>query len=250
MALPSAAEFYDSAAVTYLQQGDVLAEVPLLSPPPSPELVLLRDHETRRPWSHLGPGIVAAVAESDVDDPFSDGSPEHVAVSAERGVAMLITQTCNLSGDEHEHWLVAPVYTVASKRIDLANLFGGKIENLFGLCAHPTGLYDVSYALLSDLRPIRRDSVDILDKIISLSAPYQAKLAEQIARALARDWGYAAGEIIPRTGRYRCLRCNRWYDVENPIRDFTVGESFPPCEKCAEIGKSAQWYLLLRHHRY
>ena len=250
MPLPSAAEFYDGARVPYLQQGDVLSEVPLLSPPPGSEFVLLRNYETHRPWDRRGPGVVAALAESDVEDPFSDGSPEHVAVSAQRGVAMLITQTCNLSGDEHEHWLVAPIYTVGDKRIDLGNLFGGKIENLFGLVAHPTGLYGVSYALLSDLRSIRRDSVDILDKIVSLSAGYQAKLAEQIARALARDWGYAAGEIVPRTGRYRCLRCNRWYDVANPIQEFTAGASFPPCEKCAEIGKSAQWYLLLRHHRY
>lgn len=250
MALPSPAEFYDSANVTYLQQGDILAEVPLISLPPGPEFVLLRDSETHGPWSHSGAGLVEVVAESQVVDPFSNGSPEHVVVSAERGVAMLITQTCNLSDHDHEHWLVAPVYTLGGKRIDLGNLFAGKIENLFGLCAHPSGLYDISYAVLSDLRPIRRESVDILDKIISISAPYQSKLAEQIARALARDWGYAAGEIVPKTGSYRCLRCNRWHNVENPIQQLVAGTPFPECAKCAEIGKSAQWYLLLPHRRY
>ena len=163
---------------------------------------------------------------------------------------MLITQTCDLSDDSHEHWLVAPVYSIDGKRIDLGNLFAGKIENLFGLCPHPTGLYDVSYSVLSDLRPIRRDSVDILDKIISISPLYQGKLAEQIARALARDWGYAANEIVPRTGLYRCLRCNKWHNVKNPIREFVEGTSFPACEKCAEIGKAAQWYMLLPHRRY
>ena len=178
MALPSPAEFYDSAAVTYLQQGDILAEVPLLSAPPGPELVVLRHPETRGPWAHSGPGLVSALAETEVEDAFLNGAPEHVAVSAERGVAMLITQTCNLNDDRHEHWLVAPVYSIAGQRIDLGNLFAGKIENLFGLCPHPTGLYDVSYSVLSDLRPIRRDSVDILDKIISISPP----LPEQTCR--------------------------------------------------------------------
>jgi hypothetical protein len=247
--LPGPEDFYDIPGPPFLQQGDVLKNVPLIGLPAENRLILLRDSQGLERWTPR-PGVVQAVDETVVSNAFSRDNLEYVAAFAQRGTAMLITQTCNLTRTDLENWMIAPVYTIEGNRPDQGNLFAGKYENYFGLRPHPAGLFPTSFAVLGDLKPIPRDSVTVVDRVAALQPIRQKLLGDQIAKALARDWGFAANDIVPRTGRYRCLRCNRWYDVRNEIKDLVEGGRFPECEKCAEIGKSAQWYLLLRHQPY
>ncbi len=239
-------EFYDLAPPAFLQQGDILDDVPLVGLPPGPDLLVLREElDFSRP-PILQASILAAFWESEVDA-FGGGSSEYIVAKAVRGSALLITQTCNLA--QEDEWLVAPIHPVAGSDVKLKDLMDGKYENLLGLPAHPQGIFPDAFAVLSDLKPIHKHSVDLDDRVASLLPFAQLRLADKITRALAREWGYAAGETILTTGKYRCLRCNRWYDVENPVRDFKQGDKFPDCYNCNKIHKTAQWYLLHKHKK-
>lgn len=245
--MPGPDDFYDFPGPSFLQQGDVLSNVPLVSLPPSRELILLREHGTLARLQELAAGPVDLVRETKVNA-FLDENREFIAALAQRLTGVLVTQTCNLVREDS--WLIAPVFSIEATKIVEGNLFAGKYENFFGLRPHPQGLYGMSYADLNGLRSIRRDSVGLSDRVAALLPIQQTKLTEQIARALARDWGHAAGEKVPRDGKYRCLRCNRWYDVENPPCDLKAGDQFPECDKCHRIGKSAQWNMLQKYRKY
>ncbi len=239
-------DFYDLSNPTYLQQGDIFPDLPLVSLPPSKELVVLRTPGTRDHFPVLLPGDVEAVPERTVNA-FDSGQPEHTVVSAVRGSGILITQTCDL--EDSDYWLVSPIYELASTSVDRGNLFAGKFANLFGLPTHPLSYFPDSYIDLSDLRPARRESVDISDRIASLTRGAQNNLSEKLARSLSRRWGFGPGDKIPTDGKYRCNQCNNYFDIDNRAREFKAGQEFPDCDNCRKIHKTASWYLLVEHKK-
>jgi len=243
-------DFYAIPGPTYLQQADVFDDVPLFDLPTLNQLVLLRELDTLARVDELRPGSFAVVDENDAYKPFYQGAREYVVMSAARGAALLITQTCNI--DHADELLVSPLLALEGTRIDRGNLFAGKYASLFGLRAHPDGLYDESYIDLRILKAVHKEQLDIEDRVASLQPVRQFAFMGQIATAIARDWGNAAGEEVEEDGKYRCLRCNRWHDIgENPVIELRKGQLFPRCERCAALnGKSAQWQLLFRYQNY
>jgi hypothetical protein len=237
-------DFFDLSPPSFLQQGDLLQNVPLLGLPPSKALVVLRTPGTRGPWD-LQAGLVEAVHELGVTS-FADGSPEYIVASAQRGLAMLVTQTCNL--EDNDHWSVCPAYEVKGSKVDRKTLFDGKYPNLFGIFRHPEDYFPESYVDLGDIRPIRNVSTDRSDRVASLSQEAQYELSEKIAAALGREWGFREGESVPQSGRYRRRNCAK-YAIAPTECDFVAGNKFTRCEKCKEIHKTEQWYLLLKHKR-
>ena len=237
-------DFYNASLPSFAQQGDIFPDVPLLGLPPSQHLVVLRTVGTRTPWEPQT-GVVEALSELAVTS-FADGRPEHIVASARRGMAVLVTQTCNL--DDSDYWLVSPAYVVEGTAIKRKELFDGKYPNLFGLFNHPDGYFPESYIDLSDIRPIHKASVELADRIACLSQSAQYSLADRIASALTREWGFREGEVVHETGRYRCRQCNR-YDIEITDQDFKAGEKFTACSGCRKIHKTEQWYLLMKHKR-
>jgi hypothetical protein len=138
-----------------------------------------------------------------------------------RGAAMLITQTCDVVGADE--LLVSPILATADTKIQAGNLFAGKYANLFGLRAHPAGDFDESYVDLRILKPVHRKYLDMADRVASLAPIQQLAFSSKMASAIARDWGHAEGEMVEVTGKYRCLRCNRWHDMgENPIIELKM----------------------------
>lgn len=239
-------DFYDLSNPTFLQQGDIFPDVPLISLPPSTELVVLRVPGSREYLPELFPGQIEAVREKAVDA-FEGGRPEHIVVSAVRGSGILVTQTCDL--DDSDYWLVSPIYVLADTGVSRGNLFAGKYANLYGLLKHPHDYLPESYIALSDLRPVRRGSIGIEDRIASLARSAQNALSEQLARSLSRRWGFAPGEFVPADGKYRCNQCNNYFGIGNPEREFRAGGRFPECENCKKVHKTTSWYLLVKHKK-
>jgi len=238
-------DFYDLSSPTHLQQGDVFPDVPLISPPPSPHLIILREQDGR-PWTHQ-PGLLLATSEQLLSNIF-EGSAEYVAASAERGFAAILSQTCDLV--DRDQWLVAPLLSAEAPTIDLGNLFADKYSNLFGMPRHPHGYFGAGYLDLGRCFAIRRESIDLGGRIASLTPAAQHALTDKIAEALSRVWGYAPDEVVPKAGKYRCIRCFQFYDVDNKIQEFAEGQKFPQCPACAKIKKRAQWRLLRKHEKY
>jgi hypothetical protein len=239
-------EFYDLTSPAYAQQGDIFPNVPLLSPPPSPELIILRE-EDGTPWNPR-PGLLRACAELSLT--AFDDSPEYAAVSAERGLAAVLTQTCDLADPNQLQWLVCPLLSIDDSDIDRGNLRAGKYANLFYMPAHPGGHFDEGFLDLTICSGIRRESVRAQDRVASLSLNAQHSLADKLSETLTRTWGYAPDEDVRISGKYRCVRCFQFYGLVNAIIDLEAGMKFPECPDCKRIKKFAQWRLLRKHEKY
>lgn len=237
-------DFYDLSSPIYPQQGDIFPNVPLVSPPPSRYLIILRELDGN-PWKHQ-PGSLLASSE-ELLNAFDD-APEYIAASAERGLAAILTQTCDLT--DQEQWLVCPLLALEGTDIDEGNLFADKYANFFGMPKHPLGYFETGFLDLARCFTIRRESVEQRDRIASLTARAQHALTDKISETLTRLWGYSPGEEVPQTGKYRCIRCFQFYDLENKIWEFQAGTKFGDCPDCEKIKKKAQWRLLRKHKKY
>jgi hypothetical protein len=236
--------FYDLSSPIYPQQGDIFPNVPLISPPPGPRLVILRD-TSGGPWTPRA-GVLQATSE-ELLNAFDEG-PEYVAASAERGLAAILTQTCDLV--DQEQWLVSPLRSIEGSGIDAGNLFAGKFPVLFAMPKHPLGYFDAGYLDLATCFTITRHSVEQKDRVASLTASAQHSLTDKLSETLTRLWGYAPGDFILESGKYRCIRCFQFYGLANVVSDFQAGDQFPECSDCVKIKKSAQWRLLRKHKKY
>ena len=230
--------FYDPDPPSYLQQGDIIAGVPVLLTPPSDELLLLRMPETLARPDDLAPGRIEAVREMLVGDAFEQA--EYVGVAAVRGVAMLMTQTCDLN--KTNEYLVCPLEEFAGSGIDNGNLRAGKLQTLFHVPG--TDYYGDSYIDFTTLRLASSEAVALKNRVRALTREAQLDLAIRFARALGRDWGHAPGDIIPKTGKYRCILCVK-YDVQLAEIEVEAGEPFPDCPNCKRERKRAQWHQVL-----
>jgi hypothetical protein len=236
--------FYDLSSPVYPQQGDIFPNVPLISPPPSPDLIILRE-PNGQPWDPR-PGPVQAFPETGLS--AFDDSPEYVAVSAERGLAAILTQTCDLL--DQSQWLVCPLQAIAGSGVDDGNLRAGKYANLFYMPEHPLGYFDAGFLDLAKCFPVRRESVQEKGRVASLTPNTQHALTDKISETLTRTWGYAPGEKVLTTGKYRCVRCFQFYGLTNEIIELGAGQPFPDCNDCLKINKRAQWHLLRKHKKY
>jgi hypothetical protein len=243
-----AAEFYQDDKPNFLRQGDVLVGVPLLLLPPAKELLLLRSPGRRSRIDSLSAGAYELARELALNDPFEHG-PEYVVVSAVRGIAVLMTATCDLV--DTEDWVVAPAYEVAGSGYNEGNLIAGRYRNLFYLPVHEH--FSAVYVDLSDLRPIRRAAVDLDNRLASMTRATQSELIERWVRSMGRKWGFDQTDIVQppgkrETGRYRRHKCNE-FDIPAHEHTFDTGKPFPDCEPCSKINKTPQWYPLQKHRK-
>lgn len=245
-------DFYDPDAPRKFQQGDIVPGAPLISVPASQHLVVVRHTHTGARLDVLDRTTpVSLHHEQAVPGAFDQR--EHVLVSAERGPAMIITQTCDL--DDHENWQLCPLRLLEGSEVKEGMLFSDSdppkgYRNLFGLPAHPDGYFEKSYVDLADVRSIHRDSVVINQRIASLSALSQVALGEKLAETFGREWGYRDGDEVPQDGTYRCHLCNWFINVDNPPHELKKGDRFPECPACKKRHKSPQWYKLQPNRRY
>ena len=244
----SADEFYLSNPPSTLQQGEIIAGVPLLLLPPLDHLVVVRSSHHRLRLEHLEPGAVELVRDTALSDSFENGY-EYVVVAATESWAMIMTATCDLEGQDV--WAVWPFYPVEGSDLDEGKLNSGRYANLDRV---PNNKYfPPAYLDLTDFRPIRREQAPLRDRIASITREAQHEVMEKFFSSVGRPWGYAANETVEpigqyETGKYRCARCNL-YDVIVPEIPLHEGSPFPECDNCKKIRKSAQWYPVTKHRK-
>jgi len=241
-------EFYLTNLPTALQQGDIIAGLPLILLPPLDELVIARHPHQKLSLDHLEAGEVALFRESVLSDAFNEDH-EYAVVSVQRGIAMILTATCDLDGKDV--WFVLPLYPVEGAGLDEGNLNAGKYANLYRLPDHK--YLDSSLVDFTDIRPVRSQHVSIKDRIASTTREAISDVAECFLKSYGRPWGYAPDEVIDpigkyETGKFRCARCNL-YDIPVSEKLLPVGASAPICDSCKKVGKRAQWYPLTKHRK-
>lgn len=246
-------DFYLQSCPSELQQGDIADGVPLLLLPASSRLVLIRSTHRNFFIDHLDPGPVNLVDELVPSDRFDHGF-EYAAAAVIRGMAMLVTPTCDLKdiAEIGGTWSAWPIKPLKDSSLDRGSLAAGKYNNLYALPKHRN--FDEAFVDVTDIRPVQPQHFPAGNRIASTTRMAQEEMLEKCSAAFGRIWGYAEGEKIEaaakhETGRFRCARCNS-YDitVPNPI-SLNAGDYAPKCESCAKIGKGAQWYPLRKYHR-
>ena len=243
--------FYLQEPPSLLQQGDIVAGVPLMLLPPLNALVLIRQSHHRLPLEggHLKPGEVTLVDERVLSDVFETGS-EYAAVSVQRGLAMLITPTCDLEQDDGV-WATWPLRPIDGSGLDVGNLDAGKFTNLYRLPDHRH--FEGMFVDMTDIRPVRPQQFPLRDRVASTTRLGLDEILRKFHGALGRIWGYGEGEIIEQrskheTGKFRCAACNL-YDIPVSEQVLKPGDSAPTCENCKKIKRHPQWYPLSEHRK-
>jgi len=248
----SADAFFLDNPPAFLQQGDIAADVPLVTLPSSERLVLVRSSHFRLPLDHLKPGEAALVDERALSDAYEIEN-EYTVVSVQRGYAMLATPTCDLDDDQEDAiWTAWPISPVEGSGLDIGNLKAGKYANFYLLPEHEH-LGGATFISVTDLRPVRPQQFQLKNRVASITREAQDEIARKFTRAQGRSWGYREGETIQPLGRYetgefRCAQCNV-YDVAVSHVTLKAGDTAPECPNCQKIGKAAQWYPLTKHRK-
>jgi hypothetical protein len=209
---------------------------------------LIRSAHRKFPIERLDPGEATLVDERTLSDAFERGT-EYGAVSVQRGVAMLVTPTCDIgSVDTLTVW---PLKPVAGSGLNSGNLEAGRYVNLYRIPDHE--YFDPVFIDLTDIRPVRAEHFLLKDRIASITREAGDEILQKYHRSLGRTWGYSPGEVIEplgkyQTGAFRCAQCNL-YDLQAPIVHLKPGMQAPECENCKKIGKTAQWYPLTLHRK-
>jgi hypothetical protein len=236
--------FYDPSPPSKFQQGDLISYVPIITLPPSGKLVVARTAPDRERILIPNPGIFEAFDEDSIDS-FVPGKPEHIFVSAEKGAAMIVTQTCDL--DRGPDWLICPIKELAGSGVQRGNLFDNRYETILGLPAIAEKSMPDCLVDLRHLLPARQEALNLADRIASLGLGALELLGSKLARMLSRRWGYEPGEIVPKAGRYRCNTCNNYDIPQSTVMLLSEGSNFPDCSSCLGIHKRAAWYSLRKH---
>jgi hypothetical protein len=248
--LPLPAEaFYHSDLPTSLQQGDIADGVPLILLPPAEALVIVRSPHRKFFKEHLDPGEATLVDERALNDAFDQG-PEYAAVSVIRGMAMILTPTCDIPGNDSLS--VWPIRPIEGSDLDEGNLNAGKYANLVRLPDHK--YFDGAFIDLTDIRSVRPSHFPLKNRIASVTREAQNEIVERFQGAYGRVWGYETGETIEplgrnETGTFRCARCNQFDGITVPQIPLKPGASAPDCDNCRKIGKRPQWYPLIKHKK-
>jgi hypothetical protein len=206
--------FYLPTLPSNLQQGDIANGVPLLLVPPLDSLVIVRSTHHKLPLEddHLVPSNAELVDERVLNDAFEKRS-EYAVVSVSRGLAVLVTPTCDLESlaEAGGVWMVWPLHPMEGSGLDQGNLTAGKYANLYKLPEYDH--FDSCFIDLTDIRPVRPKHFPAGNRVASMTREAQDDVLQRFHRSLGRVWGYAEGEIIEplakyETGNFRCARCN------------------------------------------
>lgn len=104
----------------------------------------------------------------ETDEPCFQNGEEFIIVNAARGMAMLLTQTCDLTDDALDYWLVSPLCQLEGTGKDVGNLRAGKYANLFYV-PPPSKDIPESFVDLADVRQINKAAIKVSDRVASLS---------------------------------------------------------------------------------
>jgi len=170
-----------------LQQGDLIASVPVVKLPPA--LLLLRARQEQQDLEH---GTLAQLVEaSQLPDAFADGL-EWIAVTALVAHVIVLSQTCDI---EHREFVaISPVYPLGaiSNPDTTGAVRQGKVHHRFFLPAaeahclpEATDLPD-SWAELSVINSVPRDRLPLDERIASLTVQGQNRLAAHLNRFFTR----------------------------------------------------------------
>jgi hypothetical protein len=213
-------------------QGDILADVVILVPPPVDRgMYLLRPSSPVTVADALAGKVPKAFlprAENNLTDAW-EGAYEFVLAKAKRGPAQIVTQTCDLDHRSVVH--VAPVYPLtqfpeAAKRDSVR---AGDVGYLHPLPGDDS--FTESYADLSQVTWVPKAAIRAAVIVRRLTPTALTTFQHRLSRLQGRLFTFTASDDVPQVARYLCLRCFLTHAVVVAIEP-KAGDKFPTCTSC------------------
>ena len=247
----SPVDFYDATPTEshLLYQGEILADIPILSMPKLSRWLLLRTGSGRRVHEALEhgakPGTVK-VLDSNMsrEQWYADGLGDYAMAVLDKRPVLVLSQTCDVQNKDFVQ--VAPILPVSiegaeAEAGDLDNLIMGNIINAFWIRAHPPEIPAESFADLTLIQAVHKSYIRRLrqEQHFRLSADRTRLLQQFITRYFGRPNSFdAQHDHAPRRGTYLCVTC---FYMSGSISATNIeeGANFPSCGVC----NGTQWVL-------
>ena len=239
-------DFYDSSPLeqNQLYQGEILANVPILTTPkPTSGWTLLRTRSGRRvdealEHGNLGGLVNVLNSNQSREQWYADGRGDFAMALLDKRPVLVLSQTCDVQNKDFIQ--IAPIYPVDSEE-ELERLKADRIYSAFWLKPHTPQIPQDSYADLERLQAVHKTYLRRIqpEHHFRLSPARTRLLQRTITRYFGRPNSFhSQSDHVPKSGAYLCVSCFYMYGRINEAT-LEEGAPFPPCPTCGPT----QWVL-------
>jgi hypothetical protein len=235
--------FYDVAPLEphLIYQGEILANVPILSMPKPKAWQLIRTRSGRRvhdALEHGGIGGIVVVLDSNqsTEQWYDDGLGDYAMAVLAKTPVVVLSQTCDVQYKDHLQ--VAPIFAAKSDEKYIEKLKNRDILSAVWIKQHPPEIPDESYADLELIQAVHKSYFKkiLKDQHFRLSPERIRTLQSAVTRYFGRPNSFDSRlDTVPTDGTYMCVAC---FYMNAHVTQVPLGKDsrFPTCETCSGTG--------------
>lgn len=236
-------EFYDSNPLepNQLYQGEILADLPILSMPKPSRWQLLRTKSGRRveevlQHGNLG-GLVCVLDSNQSTEQWrADNLGDYAMGILDKRPVLVLNQNCDV---QHNHFLqVAPIFSADTGSPNIEKLRAGEIFSTFWMAKKTPEIPEESYADLELIQAVHKSYIKRIrpDQHFRLGPGRIRLLQRTITRYFGRPNSFdSRADLAPRTGIYMCVACF-YMDARVTAVSLVEGSNFTACNTCGGTG--------------
>jgi len=239
-------DFYDSSPLeqNQLYQGEILANVPILTTPkPTSGWTLLRTRSGRRvdealEHGNLGGLVNVLNSNQSREQWYADGRGDFAMALLDKRPVLVLSQTCDVQNKDFIQ--VAPIHPADSEE-QLERLKADRIYSAFWLKPHTPQIPQDSYADLERLQAVHKTYLRRIqpEHHFRLSPARTRLLQRTITRYFGRPNSFDAhSDTAPVAGTFLCVQCFYRHARVTQI-ELAQGTAFPTCTNC----RGTQWVV-------
>lgn len=233
-------ESYDSNPLepNQLYQGEILADLPILSMPRPSRWQLLRTRSGRRveealQQGNLGGLVYVLDSNQSAEQWRADNLGDYAMGILDKRPVLVLNQNCDV---QYNHFLqVAPIYSAQAQNTDVEKLKQGAIFSAFWIPKHPPEIPEESFADLELIQAIHKSYIKRIrpDQHFRINTARVRLLQQSITRYFGRPNSFdSRSDVAPRTGTYMCVSC---FYMDGRVTSMLLaeGNNFSSCPTCA-----------------
>lgn len=236
-------EFYDSNPLepNQLYQGEILADLPILSMPKPSRWQLLRTRSGRRveealQHGNLGGLVYVVDSNQSAEHWQADNLGDYAMGVLDKRPVLVLNQNCDV---QYNHFVqVAPIYPIDSDKTNIDELRAGAIFSVFWMAKKPPEIPEESYADLELIQAVHKSYIKRIrpNQHFRLNSDRIRLLQRTITRYFGRPNSFdSRNDLVPRTGVYMCVGCF-YMDARVTAMSLNEGSDFSNCEVCGGSG--------------
>jgi hypothetical protein len=232
-------DFYDSTPLepNLIYQGEILADVPIVSMPKPNPWQLLRTRSGRRvhdALQHGALGNLVFVVDSNqsTEQWYEDGLGDYVMAVLDRSPVVVLSQTCDVQNKDFVQ--IAPVFAAKPDDEYVERLKNRDILSAVWIKKHPPEIPTESYADLELIQAIHKTYLKRIreGQHFRLNPERIRTLQGAITRYFGRPNSFdSRSDSVPTDGIYLCVAC---FYLDARVMQATLKKDarFPECSAC------------------